>query len=265
MRALYSAASGMAAQQIRLDDIANDLANVSTTGYKRSREAFQDLYYQAIAHGGAVSATVAGAAVAVPGPRLDVGTGARLAAIEKDFLQGSLVQTGNPLDLAIQGPGFFVLDGADGVPVYTRDGALFRDGDGNLIGSGGLRVTGGVQIPQDASDVRIQSDGSVEAVLPGDTLPTSLGRIELATFINPNGLRPLGGNLYAESLDSGRPLQVGSAEGQGSVQQGFLEQSNVDVAAELIGMIQTQRAYEMNSKVIQAADETLGIVASLRR
>ena len=254
MRALYTAASGMAAQQTRLDSIANNLANVSTSGYKKSREAFSDLYYQELTRGGQ----------GVAKSRVDVGSGVRLNAVEKDFAQGAIIEDGNPLHAAINGKGsFFVVESVTGERLFTRDGSFSLDAQGGLITASGLTVSN-IQIPQGAESVQILDDGSVNVRMAGEANSTSVGQIEVARFVNPAGLRALGGNLFAQSDTSGDPTAVTPADGV-QIRGGALEHSNVDIAQELVLMIETQRSYELNSKVIQAADDTLGIATNLRR
>lgn len=254
MRALYTAATGMSAQQTRLDTVANNLANVSTTGYKKSRDAFEDLFYQEIA----------GAKQGEGAARLEIGGGVRLAAVERDFTQGSLRQTGDPLHLAVQGDAWFVVEDRNGQRLFTRDGTFRRDADGTMVTAGGLKLAGDISIPEDAERIEITSEGTVRVQLAGDPDYTVLGEIELAAFVNPGGLAGQGNNLFAETPESGEALQVEPGV-QAQLIQGWLEGSNVDVAAELIEMIEAQRAYELNSKVIQASDEVLGIAANLRR
>ncbi|MBN2800860.1 MAG: flagellar basal-body rod protein FlgG [Deltaproteobacteria bacterium] len=253
MKALYVAASGMAAQQTRIDNVANNIANVGTTGFKKSRESFQDLLYEELTQGGKASSQA----------RLEVGGGVQLAGIEKDHRQGSLTQTGQPLHAAIAGDAFFTLETAEGEPVYTRDGTFRLDADGTLVTQSGLVVGGNITIPEDAQQVFITGDGTVQAVLQGSVDYTVLGQLELASFTNPAGLRALGGNLYEQTPESGevfvpRPESV-------EVKQGYLESSNVDVAEELIQMIMAQRSYELNSKVVQAADEAMSVAVNLKR
>ena len=257
MRALYAAATGMGAQQTRIDTVANNLANVNTTGFKKSRAVFEDLYYQEL-----VGTTSEGDQLA-SGPA-QVGSGVRTAGIEKDHSAGHVTETGNALHMAIDGNGYFGVESADGEMLYTRDGSFALDPDGYMITTGGLRLSGDIQVPYDATSLTISADGTVMGVVGSDAESTVLGQVELFDFTNRSGLRSEGGNLYSETDYSGAPveLEVGF---DSSVAQGFLEASNVDVAEELINMILAQRAYEMNSKVIQAADETLQQAANLRR
>jgi flagellar basal-body rod protein FlgG len=253
MRALYAAATGMAAQQTRLDSISNNIANVQTTGYKRSRESFQDLFYQEMTHGG-LSASSA---------RIEVGAGVRLAAIDKDFQQGSVSQTGGALDVALEGRGFFeVQDPMSGQLLYTRDGSFRKDANGMLVTTGGLQV-GGINIPDAVESVVIDERGDVWGAVEGNRV--SLGRLNVVDFVNPAGMRSLGGNLYQQTTESGIPQPLTPGQDRVAIRQGFLEGSNVDIATELVQMILTQRAYELNSKAVQAADETLRVAANLRR
>jgi len=250
MRALYVAASGMNAQQTRIDTVANNLANTNTTAYKASRGAFQDTFYQELATGSR-------------GTRADQGGGVQLSGLEKDHAAGAHRQTDDPLHVALDGPGMITVEGADGQLMYTRDGSFRLDGDGNLTTSSGLRVGGDVQIPEDTETVIIEADGTVLGLMSGDTQGTTLGQLEIVSFVNPSGLRSAGGNLYAATPESGDAIP--DYDAQTTVQQGVLEGSNVDVAKELIELVMSQRAYELNSKVVQAADEAMQTAASLRR
>ncbi len=254
MRALYSAASGMSAQQTQLETVANNIANVGTTAFKKSDAAFEDLFYQELTYGG----RNAGAA------DLSVGSGTRLSSLSKDHSMGALTHTGDQLHVALQGDGYFVLETVEGDPLYTRDGRFTRDSDGMMMTASGVPVSGGLMIPQDAQTVEITADGTVRATLAGDVQPTVLGQLEVVDFPNRNGLRAIGGNLYQQSTQSGDPSTVNPGPNN-QVVQGYLEGSNVDVADELVQMILTQRAYELNSKVVQAADETLQVAVNLRR
>jgi len=249
MKALHIAASGMSAQQTQIDTVANNLANVNTTGFKKSRAAFQDVYYQEL-EGGA------------RGARADLGGGTRLAGLGKDHSAGLMVETGDPLHVALNGPGFLTLEDQQGNAVYTRDGSLRVDADGLLRSAGGLAVSGDILVPPDATSVLIEQDGTVSALVDGDARPLALGQLEIARFRNAQGLRALGGNLYGETAESGEPALD---DGETAIRQGILEGSNVDVAEELINLVTSQRAYELNSKVIQAADEAMQIAANLKR
>ncbi len=254
MRALYTAASGMTAQQTRLDTIANNIANVGTTGFKKSRDAFQDLFYQQLAGGSAADR----------GSRLELGAGTRIAGIERDQGQGALVATNNPLHVAIQGDAFFTVETPSGDRMYTRDGSFSKDADGYLVTAGGLQVGGDIRIPDDAGALTVDYDGTVHAQIGSGTDDLVLGQLEIARFVNAAGMEARGDNLFLPTLQSGDPIDV-DAGTDVQIVQGYLEGSNVDVATELIDMIQAQRIYELNSKVIQAADEALGVAANLRR
>jgi flagellar basal-body rod protein FlgG len=254
-RSLYIAASGMAAQQTRLDNIANNIANVGTTAFKKSNAAFEDLLYQELD------------TVASPdaGIMAELGGGVRLSALERDHTQGSLKETGNPLHLAIEGKGFFAVESAAGERLYTRDGTFTRSADGQMITAGGLRVAGDIQFPEDTQRVRIDADGTVRATMAGDDgTEVILGELELVTVDSPNALKSMGRNLYAATPESGEPRRW-EAGVDGQVAQGMLETSNVDVAVELITLIEAQRAYELNSKVVQATDEAMQVAANLKR
>ncbi|MCK6529533.1 flagellar basal-body rod protein FlgG [Myxococcota bacterium] len=261
MRALNSAASGMGAQQVRLDNIAHNLANVNTTGFKKSRESFQDLYYEKVQAGGPTSAqgTANTSGVAV-------GNGVRTVAIERVFTQGTMVVDNQPLHLTIDGPGFFQVSRPDGSLAYTRDGSFQRDAEGRITTQQGFPLLPEMTVPEGTRDLAIGQDGSVNAYTDGQEEPQSLGMIQLATFINPAGLDALGGNLYAATDRSGDAALGNPGEaGFGRVQQGGIEGSNVDVAEELVNMIRAQRSYELSSKVVQAADEMMGYANSIRR
>lgn len=257
MKALYTAATGMGAQQTRIDNIANNLANVNTTAYKKSRHAFQDLYYQELSRGGVAAGSIASS---IP----QVGGGVKIAAVQKDQAQGVLTQTNDPAHMALEGEGFFVLETPTGQPVYTRDGSFSIDAEGFLQTAGGYRLSGGLQIPPDAESFEVQADGEVMVRLQGDEEYFSVGQVEVAGFINPAGLRALGNNLLEATPESGsaRLLDVGT---ETRLMQGYLEGSNVDVAAELIDMIMAQRAYELTSKAVQTGDEMLQVATNLKR
>ncbi|MFT6145124.1 MAG: flagellar basal-body rod protein FlgG [Myxococcota bacterium] len=254
MRALYAAASGMSVQQTQLETVANNIANVGTTAFKRNDAAFEDLFYQELTNGG----KAAGA------PGMSVGAGARLSSLQKDHTQGSMSHTGNALHVAIQGDGYLEVTTPDGESLYTRDGRFTLDADGTLMTAAGLPVAGNVLIPPDAQSVEITADGTIRAVLPNDIQPTVLGQLEVVDFTNRGGLRAIGGNLYQQSPQSGEATIVEMSPSN-SLVQGYLEDSNVDIASELVKMILTQRAYELNSKVVQAADDTMQVAVNLRR
>ena len=251
--AMWVAKTGLDAQQHRISVISNNLANVNTTGFKRSRAVFEDLVYQTVRQPGASSSQDS----ELPSG-LMLGTGVRTVATQKIFQQGNTLQTDNSLDLAVTGRGFLQVQLPDGNTAYTRDGSLMVDSDGNLVTASGYAIEPAITIPADALSVSIGADGTVTATLPGVALPTTLGDITLADFINPAGLQPLGENLSIESASSGTPT-VGTPgeDGLGSLLQGALEASNVNVAEELVNMIETQRASESNSKAISTVDEML--------
>ncbi|HEY8321235.1 MAG TPA: flagellar basal-body rod protein FlgG [Candidatus Baltobacteraceae bacterium] len=261
MRALYTAASGMIAQQYNMDTISNNIANVNTTGFRKNVARFQDLVYQELrAPGSPVGASV------VPTGQ-DVGLGVKVGSSEKLFTQGSLQETDNPLDMAIQGDGFFQVTMPDGTTSYTRDGSFKRDANGSMVTSDGYFVQPQITIPQNATSVQVGPDGTVTAVIPGTAQPQQLGQIQLARFVNPAGLSPIGGqNLYTATAASGAPIvsQPG-LNGAGSLQGGYLENSNVQIVNEIVNMIVAQRAYEANSKAISASDEMLQTAVQTKR
>lgn len=251
--ALWVAKTGLDAQQTRMSVIANNMANVNTTGYKQSRAVFEDLLYQNVRQAGGQSSQDT-----VLPSGLMLGTGVRTVATEKLFTQGNLQQTDNALDVAIQGRGFFQVLRPDGTLGYSRDGSFQVDSQGQLVTSSGYIVQPAITIPSDAQSITIGSDGVISAVQPGQAAPTQVGNLQLADFINPSGLQPVGENLFLETAASGAP-QVGNPglNGIGSVSQGALESSNVNVVEEMVGMIEAQRAYEMNSKAISTVDQML--------
>jgi flagellar basal-body rod protein FlgG len=251
--ALWIAKTGLEAQQTRMAVTANNLANVNTMGFKRSRAVFEDLLYQNQSQVGAQSSED----TELPSG-LMVGTGVRVVATEKIFTQGNVVQTGNSLDMAIEGRGFFQILMPDGALGYTRDGTFQMNADGEMVTSNGYLLQPGITIPDDALSITIGTDGVVTVLQPGNSAPTQVGTVELADFINPGGLQPIGQNLFRESVSSGAP-QTGTAglNGLGTLAQGSLETSNVNTVEELVNMIETQRAYEMNSKAISTADQML--------
>jgi flagellar basal-body rod protein FlgG len=253
INSLWISKTGMEAQQMQLDVISNNLANVSTTGFKRANAVFEDLMYQNLRQVGSNSSEQSQLPTG-----LHLGLGVRTVATSRSFSQGSLQQTGNNLDIAIQGNGFFQITMPDGTTNYTRDGSFQVDNQGRLVTSTGLPVANGVTVPANARSLAISADGTVTAMIPGNSSPQAVGTIALASFINTAGLEPRGQNLFAESAASGQPNSgVPGANGLGTLSQGFLETSNVNVVQELITMIQTQRAYEMNSKAIQTSDQML--------
>ncbi len=251
--ALWVAKTGLDAQQTRMTVIANNMANVNTTGYKQSRAVFEDLLYQNVRQAGGQSSQDT-----VLPSGLMLGTGVRTVATEKLFTQGNLQQTGNQLDVAIQGRGFFQVLRPDGGLGYSRDGSFQVDAQGQLVTSSGYQVQPAITIPSGTLSVTIGSDGVISAMQSGQTAPTQVGNLQLADFINPSGLQPVGENLFLETAASGAP-QAGTPglNGVGSVIQGALESSNVNVVEEMVGMIEAQRAYEMNSKAISTVDQML--------
>ncbi|MBP8286132.1 MAG: flagellar basal-body rod protein FlgG [Rhodoferax sp.] len=253
INSLWISKTGMEAQQMQLDVISNNLANVSTTGFKRATAVFEDLMYQNLRQVGANSSEQSQLPTG-----LQVGLGVRTVATSRSFAQGNLQQTGNKLDVAVQGNGFFQVTMPDGTTNYTRDGSFQIDSQGRLVTATGLPIASGVTIPANATAIAIGGDGTVTAQIPGNVTPQSIGTIALANFVNPAGLDPKGQNLYAESPASGQPSSgTPGANGLGALMQGFVETSNVNVVQELVTMIQTQRAYEMNSKAIQTSDQML--------
>jgi len=253
MESLWVAKTGLDAQQTRMSVVSNNLANVNTVGFKRGRAVFEDLLYQNINQaGGATSQNTESPT------GLSMGTGVRVVATEKSFTQGSSLQTDNPLDVLVQGRGFLQVLLPDGNLAYTRDGSLKVDSEGRLVTPTGFEIQPSITIPADAQSVVIGADGTVQVTLPGQAQPTTLGTLQLADFINPAGLQPRGQNLFNETAASGSP-QVGNPglEGLGTLVQGSLESSNVNVVEELVSMIETQRAYEMNSKAISVSDQML--------
>lgn len=260
IRALRTAATGMRSQQMNVDTIANNLANVNTTGFKRSRMDFQDLIYQKARPAGTPTADRQ-----VPAG-LQVGLGVRAADSQKIFIQGAFEETSNPLDLAIEGEGFFQVSLPDGTLGYTRDGTFKRDAEGNLVTSDGYPLEPAIVIPADATLISITADGTVSAQVPGQEEQQVLGEVSLANFSNPTGLESMGRNLYKRTAASGEPVQGSAGEaGFGTLLQGFVEKSNVDVVEEMVNMIAAQRAYEINSKVIQGADQMLQVASELVR
>lgn len=259
LRALYSAATGMQAQQLNLDTISNNLANVNTTGFKKDKIEFQDLLYQNIRTAGAEQ----GNGTQLP-TGLQVGHGSRAVATSKVFTEGELTQTGERLDVAIQGDGFFQVTLPDGTLAYTRDGALKTASDGRITTSDGLPVQNGFQpIPVGTTSVTISSDGQVTTTGANGTQNF---QVTLTRFANPAGLQSIGRNLYVETPASGTPeTGTPNQNGYGSLQQGYLEMSNVSVVEEMVNMIVAQRAYEVNSKAVQAADEMMQLSNNLRR
>jgi flagellar basal-body rod protein FlgG len=260
LRALWSSASGMTAQQMNIDNISNNLANVNTASYKKSSIEFQDLMYQTNRAAGAST----GSGGQIP-TGIQFGHGSRVVATAKQFVQGSLQATGTALDVAIEGDGFYEVTQADGSSAYTRDGSFKINSSGEIVTSDGLKVKGLSTIPQGASAITIGNDGAFSVVVNGTS--TTLSPFTLTRFPNPSGLKNVGRNLYTQTESSGTP-ETGGTPGQngyGTLAQGFIEQSNVEIVQEMVNMIVAQRAYETNSKAIQAADEMLGQTNNLRR
>ena len=251
--ALWIAKTGLEAQQTRMSAISNNLANASTTGFKRDRAVFSDLIYQNIVQVGAQSSEDT-----LNPSGLNLGTGVRTVATEKLFTQGNIIQTGNPLDIALQGRGLLQVTMPDGTQAYTRDGTLQMDETGQLVTSMGYPIEPSITIPDNTLSVSISSDGVVSVMEPGSAAPSEVGNIQLADFINPTGLQPIGNNLFLESAASGSP-QTGTPglDGLGTLVQNSLEGSNVNTVEELVNMIEAQRAYEMNSKAISTVDQML--------
>lgn len=259
INSLWIAKTGMSAQQTQLDVIAHNLANVSTTGFKRNHAVFEDLIYQNLRQVGANTSEQNQLPTG-----LHLGLGVRTVATSRSFVQGSLQESRNQLDVAINGGGFFEVTQPDGSPGYTRDGSFQTDAQGRLVTSSGLPVANGITIPANATSVSISAEGAVSATLPGNVAPQPLGSLAMVAFINPAGLEPVGQNLFRESAASGQPQPgTAGANGLGLIKQGFLEASNVNVVEELVGMIQTQRAYEMNSKAVQTSDQMLARLSQL--
>lgn len=254
--ALWVAKTGVDAQQQRMAVISNNLANVNTTGFKRGRAVFEDLLYQNVRQVGAQSTQD----TRLPSG-LSLGVGVRNVATEKLFTQGNLTSTDNSLDVAIQGRGFVQILMPDGTVGYTRDGSFKLDDQGQLVTSSGYVVQPSINIPENAQSITIGSDGVVSATSPGDATPSQVGSFTLADFVNPGGLQPIGQNLFKETAASGSPRTgTPGLDGLGSLSQGFLESSNVNVVEELVNMIETQRAYEMNSKAISTSDNMLQFI-----
>jgi flagellar basal-body rod protein FlgG len=254
IRSLWVSKTGMEGQQVKLDAISNNLANVATNGFKRAGVVFEDLMYQQLRSPGAPSSEQ----TQLP-TGLQLGLGVRVASTTRNFSQGTLNQTGNNLDLAIEGNGFFQVTLPDGTTAYTRDGAFQLDANGQLVTGAGYAVQPGITIPSNARTITIAKDGTVSVTVPGQTAPQNVGQLQTANFVNPAGLEPLGGNLFGETAASGTPTAgtPGQDNGLGSLRQGFIEGSNVNVVEELVAMIATQRAYEINSKAIQTSDQIL--------
>jgi flagellar basal-body rod protein FlgG len=253
MQSLWIAKTGLEAQQTRMSVVSQNLANINTTGYKRQRAMFEDLLYQNVVQTGGLTSQQTESPTG-----LNIGTGVHVVATDRQFQQGNIVTTENPLDLSIQGRGFFEILLPDGSQAFTRDGTFQLDADGQLVTAAGYTLQPAITIPADAQSVTIGVDGVVSAVLPGSPQPVQIGTVQLTDFVNPAGLQPRGQNLYVETVSSGPP-QPGTPglNGLGTIGQGSLETSNVNVVEELVTMIETQRAYEMNSRAVETSDQML--------
>jgi flagellar basal-body rod protein FlgG len=262
MQSLYTAATGMLAQQMNIDTISNNLANVSTNGFKKQRVDFQDLLYLNLKPAGTPTSPETRVPVGI-----QIGEGVKPVSTQRIFTQGSIRNTNNPLDLLIEGSDcFFKVIRPDGEVVYTRDGSFVRDAGGNLVNSDGYFMDPPTQIPADASLVQVPADGKILIQIVGSNQPVQVGQIELSRFVNPAGLEAMGHNLFRATVASGDAIEgVPGSLGFPTIQQGSLELSNVDVVDEMVNLIIAQRAYEMNSKAVQTADDMLGTVATLRR
>ena len=259
IRSLWTAKTGLESQQVQMDVIANNLANVSTSGFKRSRAVFEDLLYQNLRQPGANSTSQTN----LPSG-LQLGTGVRPVATERLHTQGNLQNTGNSQDLAINGNGFFQVLMTDGTTAYTRDGSFQIDKNGQMVTSSGYPIEPAITIPDNAMSVTVGKDGVVSVTQPGSSQSTRVGQLSLSTFINPPGLQSIGENLYLETDSSGpRNETTPGMNGAGVLTQGYVETSNVNVVEEMVSMIQTQRAYEINSKAVQTSDEMLARLAQL--
>jgi flagellar basal-body rod protein FlgG len=259
IRSLWIARTGLDAQQTQLDVISNNLANVSTNGFKKGRAVFEDLLYQTIRQPGAQSSQQ----TQVP-TGLQLGTGAKPVAVARVFTQGNLQKTDNALDVAVNGNGFFQILLPDGTTAYTRDGSFQRDSQGQIVTADGYPLQPNITIPANAQSVTIGQDGTVTITQPGTAATTQIGSIQVANFVNPSGLQSIGQNLFLETAASGTPTpNTPGTNGSGTISQAYVETSNVNVAEELVTMIQTQRAYELNSKVISTSDQMLGRLTQL--
>ncbi len=261
MQSLYTASTGMLGMQTQIDTTANNIANVNTIGFKKSRAEFADLMYQVMQYAGTSTSDTTKSATGI-----EVGLGVRPTAINKVFSEGSLKQTENELDLAITGRGFFKLELPDGTEVYSRNGAFKIDADGVMVNSDGYKLIPEIVIPPDATSLSIGSDGTVTVIQPGQTQATQIGQVTTTNYINPAGLHSLGDNLYIETDSSGQPIEgTPGLEGLGILRQGFVELSNVELVVELTDLITGQRAYDSNSKVITTSDEMLQTTNNLKR
>ncbi len=261
IRSLYTAATGMLAQQTQIDVTSNNISNVNTIGYKKQRAEFADLFYQVQEYAGMQSGQTLGSPTGI-----EVGLGARPTAITKQFTQGNFKETGNNLDMAITGNGFFQVELPDGNTAYTRNGAFKVDGAGTIVNSDGYKLLPEIAVPENSVNISISTDGLVSVLQAGEEEGNQVGQIELVNFINPAGLHSLGDNNYSSTIASGNPI-AGTAglEGLGQIKQGFVEMSNVQLVEEMTDLITGQRAYEANSKAITTSDEMLQTVNGLKR
>jgi flagellar basal-body rod protein FlgG len=261
IRSMYSAATGMEAQQLYMDTISHNLSNVNTTGFKRSKMEFQDLMYQTLREPGVRNAE---GEMAPSG--IEVGLGVKPVATQRIFEQGALNYTGNSMDVAIKGEGFYQVNMPDGTIAYTRDGSFKLTSDGTIVTSAGYPITPQTTLPEGAQQLVISPDGKITVILPGQETSTEVGQLEIARFVNPTGLRALGENLFGESDASGEPVvETPGENGMGSLQQSYTEASNVQVVEEMVNMITAQRAYEIVSKSIQVSEEMLQVANNLKR
>jgi flagellar basal-body rod protein FlgG len=261
MQSLYTASTGMLGMQTQIDVTANNISNVNTIGFKKSRAEFADLMYKVMSYAGTSTSDVTKSPTGI-----EVGLGSRPTAINKIFSEGSLKQTDNQLDVAITGNGFFKLELPDGTEVYSRNGAFKIDDEGNVVNGDGYKLIPGIVIPPDATNITIGTDGTVTVVQPGQTQASQIGQVETTNFINPAGLHSMGDNLYLETDSSGQPVAgTPGIDGLGVLRQGFVELSNVELVVELTDLITGQRAYDSNSKVITTSDEMLQTTNNLKR
>ncbi len=261
MQSLYTASTGMLGMQTQIDTTANNIANVNTIGFKKSRAEFADLMYKVMEYAGTSTSDVTKSPTGI-----EVGLGSRPTAINKIFSEGSLKQTDNQLDIAITGNGFFKLELPDGTEVYSRNGAFKVDQDGTMVNSDGYVLSPQIVIPPDATSISIGTDGTITVVQPGQVEATIVGQIQTTNFINPAGLHSMGDNLYIETDSSGQPVEgIPGIDGLGKLRQGFVELSNVELVVELTDLITGQRAYDSNSKVITTSDEMLQTTNNLKR
>ena len=261
LRSLYTAATGMLAQQTQIDVTSNNISNVNTIGYKKQRAEFADLFYQVMEYAGVEDGSTQGNPTGI-----EVGLGSRPTAVTKEFTQGNFKESGNSLDLAISGNGFFQIQLPDGSMAYTRNGAFKLDGNGTIVNSDGYKLIPEITIPENVINISISKDGTISVIQAGETTPNQIGKIELANFVNPAGLHSLGDNLLEQTVASGDAITGNPGlEGFGQVRQGFIEMSNVKLVEEMTDLITGQRAYEANSKAVTTSDQMLQTVNQLKR